>query len=401
MDEPGADRAADLARAKEVASQLGYPYPIGLAGRALIENLNALQRAFIGRQSDLPLPSTILIDAAGRAAVIYKGPVSARQLARDAALLGARPPEILAAAVPFEGKWREPPGGGQARSVALKLTEAGLLDDARSYLEQVMPLYADPGALPAGISEAQRRDELAEIYRFVGAIHHQQEHLSEAEAHYVKSLQIIPDQEAVREELVRLYIARGEQEKAAAQLQAMLDPDRDDFEHLAQLAQLKAELGHPQEAIALYRESLACRAHPDSHKALGDLLRDRGLGAAAATEYAAALEARPGWPLPANNLAWILATHPDETIRDGAEAKRLATLACEATGFRIPPILGTLAAAHAELGEFEPAAKVCLQAIGAAEAFGKPDLATRLRSKLDLYREGRPARDPTLVGGQD
>ena len=65
--------------------------------------------------------------------------------------------------------------------------------------------------------------------------------LDHPEAHYAKSLQIIPDQEGVREELVRLYLANGEREKAAEQLQAMLGLDRNDFEHLAQLAQLQAE----------------------------------------------------------------------------------------------------------------------------------------------------------------
>ena len=49
----------------------------------------------------------------------------------------------------------------------------------------------------------------------------------------------------------------------------------------------------------------------------------------------------------ANNLAWLLATHPDAALRDGEEAVRLGERAAVLTG-DAPEALDTLAAAVAD-----------------------------------------------------
>ena len=54
----------------------------------------------------------------------------------------------------------------------------------------------------------------------------------------------------------------------------------------------------------------------------------------------------------------MLATSPDDKLRDGARAVKLATKAAEASGYETPHILSTLAAAYAETGDFENAAEV-------------------------------------------
>ncbi len=58
-----------------------------------------------------------------------------------------------------------------------------------------------------------------------------------------------------------------------------------------------------------------------------------------------------------NNFAWVLATSPDEKLRDGPKALKFATKAAEATKYETPHILSTLAAAYAETGDYENAAK--------------------------------------------
>ena len=57
-----------------------------------------------------------------------------------------------------------------------------------------------------------------------------------------------------------------------------------------------------------------------------------------------------------NDTAWLLATNPNASIRDGAEAVILACRAAELSGSKTPEILGTLAAAYAEAGRFAEAA---------------------------------------------
>ncbi len=141
VDEPSGDPAANLAKAQSSADSIGYPFEIGLANGQLIENLNVLQRSFIGRQRDLPVPSSLLVDTDGRVSVIYKGGVSAAQLIEDRGLCGAARSEILAHATPFSGKWKTPPTGRLPRAVAVRMVETGLLEDARAYLHQLLPLY--------------------------------------------------------------------------------------------------------------------------------------------------------------------------------------------------------------------------------------------------------------------
>ena len=390
VDEPSDDRVADLARAQSKANELGFPFEVGLANGKLIENLNILQRSFIGRQTDFPLPSTLLIDRSGLACVIYKGPVSVEQLVRDAELCGVGQDEILAVAIPEPGRWKTQPKGLPPRMVAVKMISNGMLDDARSYLHQLMPLYED-------LSTTIATNEYAECQRVLGAIAHEKGELEGAVSYYQKSLEVVPDQKPVLTELMHVFLRMNETGKAADQVEAMLAIDRNDFENLAQLGKLREKEGKVEEAISLYRESLAIRFHPETSVALANRLRDRGESAEAIEHYAAALESRPRDALAANNYAWLLATHPDEKLRNGAEAVVWSRKACEITGKKIPQLLGTLAAAHAELREFEKAVEISKEAITLARENEKQELAERLEVKMVYFEKRKPFRDVGLL----
>lgn len=68
-----------------------------------------------------------------------------------------------------------------------------------------------------------------------------------------------------------------------------------------------------------------------------------------------------------NALAWFLATCPDAAYRNGAEAVEHAKSACELTRWENAAELDTLAAAHAEAGDFDQAVKFVTQAISKME----------------------------------
>ena len=68
----------------------------------------------------------------------------------------------------------------------------------------------------------------------------------------------------------------------------------------------------------------------------------------AVAQYREALRLNPNLAGALNNLAWVLAASPDDELRNGAEAVRLAERACELTHYGEPLFLGTLAAAYAE-----------------------------------------------------
>ena len=98
-----------------------------------------------------------------------------------------------------------------------------------------------------------------------------------------------------------------------------------------------------------------------------------------------------------NNLAWVLATSPEDKLRNAKEAVRFATEACELTQYKAAHILSTLAAAHAESGDFDTAKKYSSQAVDLAEAATgeqqDEEMLTQLRKELASYEKKEPWRE--------
>ena len=106
-----------------------------------------------------------------------------------------------------------------------------------------------------------------------------------------------------------------------------------------------------------------------------------------------ALQLQPDSAAILNNLAWLLATASDARCRNGAEAISYARRACELTQYQEPMLIGTLAAAYAEGGQFTNACRTSEKAIELAETSGQMDLAVKNRQLLKLYAAGQPYRE--------
>jgi len=89
-----------------------------------------------------------------------------------------------------------------------------------------------------------------------------------------------------------------------------------------------------------------------------------------------------------NQLGWIWATAPDPDVRNGVRAKECATRACELSEWQEPSFLDTLAAANAELGEFDDAVKWMEKAMKLANVETLEDYQDR----KDMYEAGKPIR---------
>jgi tetratricopeptide (TPR) repeat protein len=152
-------------------------------------------------------------------------------------------------------------------------------------------------------------------------------------------------------------------------------------------------------AIATFEKQL--EAAPDSANALrlrGDAYLAVGRQANAIADYRAALQLDPDNSGLLNNLAWVLATSPDEQLRDGAEAVRLATLACAQTKYEEAHILSTLASSYAEIGDFEKAVEWSQKAVDLGKESTQVE---QLKKELESYHEKKPWREMQSVEPKD
>jgi Flp pilus assembly protein TadD len=141
---------------------------------------------------------------------------------------------------------------------------------------------------------------------------------------------------------------------------------------------------------------IAIRADPKNAQAKqtwAEILHRQGRVAEAVSAYHATLDLEPNWEPVLNNLAWLLATHPDASVRNGREAVRLAERACDLTQRTNLWYFHTLAAAYAEAGEFTNAVVAAHKAGELSLASGKPELIAKAEARLRLYETHQPLRD--------
>jgi tetratricopeptide (TPR) repeat protein len=93
-----------------------------------------------------------------------------------------------------------------------------------------------------------------------------------------------------------------------------------------------------------------------------------------------------------NNLSWVLSTSPEDSVRNGDRALEAGLKACELTQYNKSHILSTLAAAYAELGQFDKAIEWSTKAVelGAKE---ENEQLEQLKEELKSYQDKKPWRE--------
>jgi tetratricopeptide (TPR) repeat protein/Zn-dependent membrane protease YugP len=192
----------------------------------------------------------------------------------------------------------------------------------------------------------------------------------------------------------RVHEARKEFAAALADLQTAIElaPNRADLYRDRGLIRLSR--GDFEQAISDASEAI--RLDPNDGIAFnnrGAALSKSGEYAAAVADFHEAIRLRPSLPNPYKHLASIQATCPLPEFRDGAAAVANATRALELAQWKPVDWLATLAAAHAECGNFAEACHWQRECLDASPA----ELAAELRARLELYEAGEPFRDEPAV----
>jgi len=218
--------------------------------------------------------------------------------------------------------------------------------------------------------------------------------MAQAEASFRAALEAKPEFSIARFALGRTLVEQGR-----------LGEARDCFRGLAENDPLRAEaceclgigLAKSGDADAAIREFAdALKLDPKragSHRSLGNALVMAGKIEKAIASYRQALRLQPDLQEALNNLAWLLATHKDAKLRDGAEAVRLAEHAAKLTGGKYGDALDTLSAAYAEAGRFPEAIAAAQRALAATNPPPDPARTKQIQARLQLYQAGKAWRE--------
>jgi len=106
----------------------------------------------------------------------------------------------------------------------------------------------------------------------------------------------------------------------------------------------------------------------------------------AMASYKQAVELDAEFPWAPNNLAWLLSSCSDASVRNGKIAVQYATHACEKSEWHCWSFVDTLAVAYAEVGDFESAVRTAERAIALAPTEEVPEL----RSRITAFRAQSP-----------
>jgi Tfp pilus assembly protein PilF len=162
------------------------------------------------------------------------------------------------------------------------------------------------------------------------------------------------------------------------------------------------DTGRLEEGTRLLEDAIhLCPAFPEALATLAGTLERQQKYEEAIRFYRAGLKAQPNQEGILNNSAWLLATCPEAAFRNGPEAVRLATRACELSGYAKPLLIGTLAAAQAEAGDYQAAIATAERAAALATTLGQEKVVARNQELIQLYRQGQPfheKRDATTEG---
>lgn len=291
------------------------------------------------------------------------------------------------------------------------LMRAGQVDGAIAAYQKVIeiqPGHADAhcnlaiglhqkGQVDQAIAHYQRalaiRPEFAEVHNNLGRVYQDKGQINEALTHYRRALEIQPGLSQTHFNLANLLQHNGQTDPAIAHYQRAIEMRPDYAEAHNNLGRLLQQQGRLNEAAAHFRRALEFQPRlAETHLNLADLLLRQRQATEASAHYQQALAIQPDFPEACNRLAWLRATHPQASIRNGQEAITLARRADQLAGGTNAVYTGTLAAAFAEAGRFAEAVETAQRALQLANDTNDSTLANRLQAEIKLYQAGLPCR---------
>jgi protein O-mannosyl-transferase len=221
-----------------------------------------------------------------------------------------------------------------------------------------------------------------------------------SETLFTHALAVTSNNDVALNNLGIIFLDKGQLDDAISKLQAAIDLRPENAPAHDNLAKALLKKGQVAEAMVHYRKFLELEpANVEARNTLGTALIQQGHVKEAIDQWQEALATQPENGNAASNLAWVFATCPEDSIRDGTRAAELGERALRISGGKIPMIYKVLAAAYAENGRFADAVETAQRGAQLATSQGNPVLAAELENNIALYQSGRPLRDPSITNG--
>ena len=222
----------------------------------------------------------------------------------------------------------------------------------------------------------------------------------DSETLFRHALAVTTNNDVAENNLGIVFLGQGKLDEAISLLQSAVDLRPDNSPAHENLAKALLQKGEVDNALVHYRKLLELQ--PDNievHNIVGTVLIQQHRIREGVEEWRKGLAIDSNNGNAMSNLAWVFATSPDDSLRDGAKAVQLAEQALRISRGRIPIIFRTLAAAYAESGQFSEARQTAQRGIELANSQGNSALAAELQGNIALYQERQPLRDSSLTNG--
>jgi tetratricopeptide (TPR) repeat protein len=259
------------------------------------------------------------------------------------------------------------------------LTAQGKTEEALAHYEEAVRIFPKDARYHLGLATALAR--ASELDRAIIEWH--------------EAIRLAPYLLLARLDLADVLLAKGDTSEAIAQCREVLGREPDSAQATVTLATALAADGRVEAAIAEFERAVKLDPrNGQAHFRLGLALYDLGRSQIALTHLNEAIRLQPDnvqilWP-----AAWILATSPDPSIRNGAQGVELANRAVQLSGGQEVRAFDALAAALAETEKFSAAVEAAEHVSAAALARGDDALARAVEQRIRLYRQGLPYREP-------
>jgi tetratricopeptide (TPR) repeat protein len=243
-----------------------------------------------------------------------------------------------------------------------------------------------------------------------------------------RAVELNPTESACHEQLAEIAGKQGQLERAINEARRAIELGPENAFAYNVLIPCLVQSQRDQDAVEAAADALTVSPFSaETHYTLGLAVARKGDLLRAVNQFAYALLLRPDWtearaklrvalvllantadgskhlkdvvslapdsPIILNDLAWLLATHPDAAVRDGHNAVRFAEHGCAMTGGKNPTLLNTLAASYAETGRFSDAITKGEEALSLARLAGNDNVAALSENLLTWFRANQPYRE--------